>query len=391
MLKARCVVFCFCFVFCFLILPRPSLGSDAEALISDQFDQLYLEDMDLLLKKIDQDIDDQLSGISLTRFFKEARQGKLEVDMSGIFKALIGYFCREFLTHTYLLGKLIVLGALLALLEHLQCAFEQNTVARLAHSVGMLALLTVALSSFTIALHTGREAIGNMVGFMQSLIPVLLTLMAAMGSLTTVALMHPVVIVSLNLIAALIQNIVFPLVFCAAILGIVSSLSERFQVSRLADLFRDGSVLLTGLLLTVFIGILGIEGVAGAVTDGVGLRTVKYLTGAVVPVVGSVLTDAVDAVAGCSLFIKNAVGIAGVLGVFFLCALPVVKILSAAVMYRLAAALLQPLGAQELGESLHLLGNYLLLVFGAVASVGLMFFIALTIIVGLSNIVVMLR
>jgi hypothetical protein len=48
----------------------------------------------------------------------------------------------------------------------------------------------------------------------------------------------------------------------------------------------------------------------------------------------------------------------------FLCTLPVVKILSAAVMYRLAAALLQPLGAQELSESLHLLGNYLLLVFG---------------------------
>ena len=286
---------------------------------------------------------------------------------------------------------MIVLGALLAILEHLQSAFEKNTVAKLAHSVGMLALLTVALSSFTIVLNTGREAIGNMVGFMQSLIPILLTLMAAMGSLTTVALMHPVIYISLNITATLIQNIVFPLIFCAAILGIVSSLSERFKVSRLADLFRDGSVLLMGLLLTIFTGILGIQGVAGAVTDGVGLRTVKYLTGAFVPVVGGILTDAVDAVAGCSLFIKNAVGVVGVLGVFFLCALPVVKILSAAVMYRLAAALLQPLGAQELGESLQLLGNYLFLVFGAVAAVGLMFFIALTIIVGLSNIVVMLR
>lgn len=391
-MKARSVVLCICFIFCFLVLPGPSLASDdAERLISDQFDQLNLEDLDVFLEKIDQDIHDQLSGISITQIFEDARQGKLELDMSGIFKALISYFCREFLTHTSLLGKLIVLGALLAILEHLQSAFEKNTVAKLAHSVGMLALLTVALSSFTIVLNTGREAIGNMVGFMQSLIPILLTLMAAMGSLTTVALMHPVIYISLNITATLIQNIVFPLIFCAAILGIVSSLSERFKVSRLADLFRDGSVLLTGLLLTIFTGILGIQGVAGAVTDGVGLRTVKYLTGAFVPVVGGILTDAVDAVAGCSLFIKNAVGVVGVLGVFFLCALPVVKILSAAVMYRLAAALLQPLGAQELGESLQLLGNYLFLVFGAVAAVGLMFFIALTIIVGLSNIVVMLR
>lgn len=390
-MQAKSAMFILCFIFCFLFVPSPSLGSDQESLISDQFDQLRLEDLDVFLKKIDQDIHDQLSGISLSKVLEDARQGKLELDITGIFYALIRYFCREFLTHTSLLGKLIVLGALLALLEHLQSAFEQNTVAKLSHSIGMLALLTVALSSFTIALNTGRAAIGNMVGFMQSLIPILLTLMAAMGSLTTVALMHPVIYISLNILATLIQNIVFPLIFCAAILGVISSLSERFQVSRLADLFRDGSVLLISLFLTIFIGILAVQGVAGAVTDGVGLRTVKFLTGAFVPVVGSILTEAVDAIAGCSLFIKNAVGIVGVLAIFFLCTLPVIKILSAAVMYRLAAALLQPLGARELGESLHLLGNYLFLVFGAVAAVGLMFFIALTIIVGLSNLVIMLR
>jgi stage III sporulation protein AE len=159
----------------------------------------------------------------------------------------------------------------------------------------------------------------------------------------------------------------------------------------LAGLFRDGSVLLLGLFLTVFTGILAVQGVAGAVTDGVGLRTAKYLTGAFVPVVGSILSDAVEAVVGCSLFIKNAVGILGVLAIFFLCAIPVVKILAAAMVYRLAGAILQPIGARELSDSLHLLGNHLFLVFAVVAAVGIMFFMALGIIVGLGNLVVMLR
>lgn len=390
-MRVKNIIFLLCIVLCCLLLPRPSLGSDPETMMSDQFDQLNLEDLEVFLKKVDQDIHDQLSGISLTKTLESVRKGELDLDLTGLFKAFLRYFFREFLTHTALLGKLIVLGVLLALLEHLQSAFEQNTVAKLAHSVGLLSLLTVALSSFSIAMHTGQEAIGNMVGFMQALIPVLLTLMAAMGNLTTVALMHPVVYISLNILSTLTQNIVFPLIFCAAVLSIVSSLSERFQVSRLADLFRDGSMLLIGLFLTIFLGILGIQGVAGAVTDGVGLRTAKYLTGAFVPVVGGIFTDAVEVIASCSIFIKNAVGILGVLAILFLCTLPLVKILATAVMYRLAAALLQPLGAQQLGESLHLLGNYLFLVFAAVAAVGLMFFVALTIIVGLSNIVVMLR
>ncbi|MDD3315276.1 MAG: stage III sporulation protein AE [Syntrophaceticus sp.] len=390
-MQVRSKVFMLCFIICFLFFPNPSLASEQKSILNDQVEQLQLDEVDGFLNKIDQDIHDQLSGISLTKLLDDVRHGKLDLDMSDIFNALLRYFCREFLTHTSLLGKLIILGALLAIIEHLQNAFEQNTVAKLAHAVGMLALLTVALSSFGIALNTGREAISNMVGFMQAMIPVLLTLMAAMGNVTTVAVMQPVIFVSSNILATLINNIVFPLIFCAAVLSIVSSLSERFKVNRLADLFRDGSVFLVSLFLTIFIGILGIQGVAGAVTDGVGLRTAKFLTGSFVPVVGGVLTDAVDVIVGCSLFIKNGMGIIGALGILLMCALPVVKILSVAVMYRLAAVLMEPIGAEQISENLHLLGNLLFIAFGAVAAVGLMFFIVLTIIVGLGNFSVMLR
>ncbi len=372
--------------------PAEDAGSGlSQQYLSEQLEKLPLDDLEVFLKRVDGDIQEQLSGFSLIEMLEEIRQGEIDFDLKGLFKELIKFFFREFLTHAVLLGKLIVLGAVLALLAHLQCAFEQNTVARLAHSVGLLSLFTVALSSFTLALSAGREAIGSMVGFMQSLIPVVMTLLAAVGNLTSVALMHPVIFLSLNVLGTLTQNIVFPLIFCSAVLGIVSQLSERFQVSRLAGLFRDGSVLLLGLFLTIFTGILAVQGVAGAVADGVGLRTAKYLTGAFVPVVGGILSDAVEAVVGCSLFIKNAVGILGVLAIFFLCTIPVVKILAAAMVYRLAGAILQPIGARELSDSLHLLGNYLFLVFAVVAAVGVMFFMALGIIVGLGNLVVMLR
>ncbi|HBI27453.1 MAG TPA: hypothetical protein DDY25_06985 [Peptococcaceae bacterium] len=87
----------------------------------------------------------------------------------------------------------------------------------------------------------------------------------------------------------------------------------------------------------------------------------------------------------------NGMGIIGALGILLMCALPVVKILSVAVMYRLAAVLMEPIGAEQISENLHLLGNLLFIAFGAVAAVGLMFFIVLTIIVGLGNFSVMLR
>jgi stage III sporulation protein AE len=366
-------------------------GQNSGTSIADQFDKLDLKSLQSYLNQVDQDLNKQLVGFSLNKLLDSLRSGKISFNMTTILKSLLDYFFRELLTHSALLGKLLVLGALLALLEHLQTAFEDNTVAQLAHGVGLLGLLTVALSTFTMAVSTGRGAIESMVGFMQSLMPVLLTLMAALGGLSTVSLVHPVILMSMNILGMLVRNIIFPLIFCAAVLGIVNQLSARVQVSRLADLFRDGSVALLGISLTVFIGILSIQGVAGAVTDGVGMRTAKFLTGAFVPVVGSALSDAVETIAGCSLYLKNAVGIVGALTLLFICVLPVVKILSAALVYRLAAALMQPLGAEQLGESLQLLSNYLFLIFAAVAAVGLMFLITLTIVVALSNFMVMLR
>jgi stage III sporulation protein AE len=380
----------------FFFQPRGALATaelpeNFSPILSQQLESLQLEQLEGYLEQIDRDLQGQVSQFSMRGFFEAIRSGELNVNLGDIFKTLLNYFFREFFTHTSFLGKLLVLGAILGILRHLQSAFEETTVAKLAHGIGLLALLTFALTSFSLALQSGKEAITNMVGFMHALLPVLLTLMAALGNVVSVSLLHPIILISLNLLGALMGNIVFPLIFFAAVLGIVSQLSDHFQVSRLAGLFRDSSVILLGLFLTLFIGILGIQGVAGAVTDGIGLRTAKFLTGTFVPVVGKIMADAVDAVAGCSLFLKNAVGIVGALGILLLCCFPVLKILSIAVVYRLAAAMMQPLGTEKLAECLELLGNYLLVVFAVVAAVGLMFFITLTIVVGFGNMVVMLR
>lgn len=364
---------------------------DPGALIARQFEQLNLKDLEGYIRQVDQDLQAQLSEFSLVKALESIRSGKLKLDPLSLLQALARIFFQEILTHAALLGKLLVLGTVLALLEHLTSAFEESTVARLAHGVGLLSLLTVALSSFTMAMNTGRDAIGSMVGLMQSLLPVILTLMAAMGNLTTVSLMHPVIVMSMSLLGTLTRNVIFPLLFCAAILGIVNLLSEGVQVSRVAAFFRDGSGILLSLFITLFLGILVIQGAAGAVSDGVGMRTAKFATAAFIPVVGKILTDAVDVVIGCSLFVKNAIGIVGAATVVLLCAIPVMKILSAVIVYRLAAALMQPLGARQLGDALQLLGNYLFMVFAAVLAVGLMFLVVITIVVGLGNVTVMLR
>lgn len=79
-------------------------------------------------------------------------------------------------------------------------------------------------------------------------------------------------------------------------------------------------------------------------TDGITLRTAKFITGNFIPVLGRMFTDATDTVISASLLLKNTVGILGVAILICIAAFPAIKVLSLAFIYKLAAAILQPLG-----------------------------------------------
>ncbi len=143
--------------------------------------------------------------------------------------------------------------------------------------------------------------------------------------------------------------------------------------------------------MTIFTGLLSIHGVASSVGDAVTIRTAKFMTGAFLPVVGGMLTDAVETVATATLILKNTVHLSGLLLLFYIVVFPLFKILALVFIYKLAAALIQPLGETTLCDCLNTMGNCLALVFAAVAIVSVMFFLAITIIAGASNTSFMLR
>jgi stage III sporulation protein AE len=94
---------------------------------------------------------------------------------------------------------------------------------------------------------------------------------------------------------------------------------------------------------------------------------------------------------GGSLLLKNAIGLTGVLVLGAIVIFPVLKILAIAVIYRLAAAMLQPIGNNLIADTLEDMAGSLFLAFAAVASVAIMFFLTVVIIVGAANFTVMLR
>jgi stage III sporulation protein AE len=130
--------------------------------------------------------------------------------LRDLFGGLVRFLLAEVVTNLHLMGQLILLAVAASLLKSLQGAFGSEEVARLTEAVAFFVLLGLALKSFTLAVDIGRGAIDTMVNFMLALIPVLLTLMASLGHITSATLFHPLIIFSVNFMASLVRNVVFP-------------------------------------------------------------------------------------------------------------------------------------------------------------------------------------
>lgn len=360
-------------------------GSEEPSTTQDLFEiQEYID-------RLDTEIKGSIPQIHFREMVNKLVRGELDWKPAQIFNQLVRQLFKEVVANFDLLGKLVVLAVICAVLQNLMTSFEKSSAGQLTYSVTYLVLITLAIGSFSIAVNAGREVVDTMVTFMQALTPVLLTLLVAVGGLASAAIFSPVILATLSIFGTLIKDIVLPLLFFVAILGIVGNLSERFKVSNLADLLKTVAMGLMGVFSTIFLGVLAIQGVAGAVGDSVTFRTAKFSVDAFVPVVGGMLSDALEAVISSSLLLKNAVGIAGVAVIGTVMVIPLLKIITLAFIYKLAGALIQPIGSGQMVDCLNSLGNNLLLIFATVATVGLLFFFTITIVVGVGNVSVMLR
>ncbi|MED3551079.1 stage III sporulation protein AE [Cytobacillus praedii] len=361
-----------------------------QAIVDSQLDSLNIEELKGFWEKISKEyggfLPESQKG-SLYDFLKGEKSFSFQEWVSGFIKFLF----HEFIVNGKLLGSLILLTVFSMFLQSLQNSFEKSTVSKAAYAIVFMVLIIIALNSFHVAISYTQEAIDTMISFIMALIPLLLALIASSGGIVSAAFFHPVILFLMNMSGLFIQYVVLPLLFLSALLSIVSTLSENYKVTQLANLLKNWSIGLLGTFLTVFLGVISVQGASAAVTDGITLRTAKFITGNFIPVIGRMFTDATDTVISASVLLKNTVGIAGVVILIIIAAFPAIKILMIAFIYKFAAAILQPLGGGPIITCLDIISKSIIYVFAALAIVSLMFFLSITVIIAAGNLTMMVR
>ncbi|MBE9913009.1 stage III sporulation protein AE [Paenibacillus donghaensis] len=381
------------FLVLFLLLgtTRVFATSPADEWIKQQAEMLPKDQVESYWENLMKDYGGFFPDQKVPSFMDILLPGGESFNVKSVLSALGSFMWHEVVYNGKLLVTIVMLSIMSMILETLQSAFERKTVSKVAYSLCYMVIIVLAINSFNVAIGYAKEAIDRMIDFMMAMLPLLFALLASMGNVVTVSVTHPLIIFMINTVGTLIHTLIFPLLFFSAVLHLVSSLSDKYKLTQLANLLRNISVGFLGVLLTIFLGVISVQGITSSVTDGVTIRAAKYVSGSFIPVVGKMFADASDTVISASLLIKNSIGLVGVIIILFLCAFPAVKILVLALIYNVSAAIMQPLGDSPITTCLETIGKSMLYVFAALAAVGLMFFLAITIMLTAGNVTVMMR
>lgn len=329
-------------------------------------------------------------GFDANIIIDEISKGNFSIDSKAILARIAGFFLKEVKANIEIVIKVIVIAVLCAVLKNLQDNLQGGT-SEIAFYICYLLMVSFIIVGFKDAVQLGQKTIYEMIGFMESMIPALVTLMISMGNVTSSGVIYPVVMGAVGIISSILATFLIPSILLIAVLSIMGNISNKIQISKLSKLLKTVTVWTMGIILTVFVSIVSVEaGLAGTI-DGVLGKTFKFAFSKSVPFVGQILSDSVETVMGCSLIIKNAVGVLGMILIIVIVLIPLIKILAMALVYKLAAVIVEPLTDSRITKCLDDVGGTLVLLFSIIISVSFMFIISIAALIKTGGIATMIR
>ena len=324
-----------------------------------------------------------LDGIDLNDVFQDAITGR--IGNTNFFNNFLNILGRETKTAVSNIGIIMIVIIIRSILVTISDSLGNKSVSQIAYFAEYIIIITLVLNNFSDIINMTKESITNLVGFSNSLIPLLLTLMLTTGAIVSAGVIKPVLLLLINFIGNFIIDFILPLTIIGTTLGIVSKISNKVRIDKISKFMKSAGVWVLGIIMTLFVTVLSLEGSITETVDGVAAKTTKAAVSTVIPVVGKILGDATDAVIGCAGILKNAVGFVGIIIIIGICALPIIKLALLSFTYYIASCICQPVADEKIIGLLDSIGDTFKILLAIIFCVAVMLIVGLTIVIKVSN------
>lgn len=304
------------FLLCLLLLCMPVSavsGSDAsgESTLQEQFEeQLEASGADELIENAPEQVKESLYDLGLDTI-------SFQKILSLSPKEFIPYFIDQvqavIARPVKLLAIVVGIIVLCALMNALKQSMAEDKLKEVFQVVSILCICAAVITPVIDCISKTGKTIFDCSNFLISFVPVLSGVMTAGGQIVTATSYQVFLFWAAELVSVIVSRTLVPFLGIYLAIAITSSMNAEFRLDKIADSLKSFICWSLGGLLTVFVGILSIQGIVASSADTVSLKATKFLISSVVPVVGGALSDALGSVQSCVKLLKTSVGAYGII------------------------------------------------------------------------------
>ena len=354
--------------------------TDAESILSSQSDSLGIS---TFLSDSEKYTEETFGEIDISELFTKSLTGNVDNStIMNIVFSLLGDNIKSALTT---IASVMVVVIIHSILKAISENLGNENVSKIAYYIEYILIITLVMTNFSTIITEMKSAVQNLTGFANTLIPLMITLMITTGNIVSSGMLQPILLLLITFISNFITNILIPIALVSTALGIISKISDQAQVGKLSKFLHSSMVWILGTVLTLFVSVTSLEGGLTASIDGVTAKAAKTAISSVVPVIGSILGDAVNTIVGCSNIIKNAVGIVGIIVIIAICIRPILQLAVLTVTYYLGAALCEPIADEKIVGILEQMGGTFKIFLAVMFALTALLIIGIAIVMKISN------
>ena len=362
-----------------------SLEEELEIEIGEQLDDLDFSDLETYIDSLENSVKDMFSGGFVSKVESLINGEYITGDsfLSSVF-SLLWDGLLDFLP---IIASIIAISILGGMVGNLKPSSGGKSIGNIVHFVTYGVVIVFLGTTLVELIALTSKTLTSLKSLMDMIFPVLLTLLTAVGGSVSVGLYQPAIALLGNIFISLITYFLMPLFIFSIVFSVVGNLSNNVKLDKFVAFLQGTFKWSIGLLFTLFLGFITIQGISASAVDGLSIRTAKYTIKSYVPIVGGYVSDGLSIIMASCMLIKNAVGTAGLLLILFSVISPVISLILFMLSLRFMAGIIEPIGDKKTANFVSDISKSMSMLIALIVAVSFMYMVMTGLIMMSANLI----
>ena len=362
-----------------------SIEDELQIEIDEQLGDLDFSDLETYIDGLESSVKDMFSG-GFTAKVESLINGEY-ITGDSFLSSVFSLLWDSLLDFLPIIASIIAISILGGMVGNLKPNTGGKSIGNVVHFVTYGVVIVFLGTTLVELIALTSRTLTSLKSLMDMIFPVLLTLLTAVGGSVSVGLYQPAIALLGNIFISLITYFLMPLFIFSIVFSIVGNLSNNVKLDKFVSFLQGTFKWSIGLLFTLFLGFITIQGISASAVDGLSIRTAKYTIKSYVPIVGGYVSDGLSIIMASSMLIKNAVGTAGLLLILFSVISPVISLILFMLSLRFMAGIIEPIGDKKTANFVSDISKSMSMLIALIVAVSFMYMVMTGLIMMSANLI----